>query len=201
MHLVVPAGGLGYAVNLFRHWSFSLYYIVSELWGSAGVPLLFWTCANDIVKIDQAKRIYPLISLIGNLGPILSGTTMAAVSKFVKRSHSNDEQAFEVSLKILNALATVAGGVVAGLHWYVHRLNRMERNLAPVMDAGKPHGKKPKLTLIESVRVLAKDKYLRNIAIMVISYGLSIEFTEIIWKATVKKAFPGKSEYLAFMGK
>ena len=36
---------------------------------------------------------------------------------------------------------------------------------------------------------------------MVLSYGLTMEFTEIIWKATVKKAFPVKTEYLKFMGR
>lgn len=35
-------GAGGAAVNLIRYWSFSLYFIVSELWASAGVPLLFW---------------------------------------------------------------------------------------------------------------------------------------------------------------
>ena len=29
-------------IKLIRYWSFSLYFIVSELWASAGVPLLFW---------------------------------------------------------------------------------------------------------------------------------------------------------------
>jgi len=29
-------------MNLLRYWSFSLFFIVSELWASAGVPLLFW---------------------------------------------------------------------------------------------------------------------------------------------------------------
>lgn len=28
--------------SLIQNWSFSLYYIVTELWASAGVPLLFW---------------------------------------------------------------------------------------------------------------------------------------------------------------
>jgi ATP:ADP antiporter, AAA family len=37
---------------------FSVYYIVSELWGSAGIPLLFWTCANEVTPIKQAKRFY-----------------------------------------------------------------------------------------------------------------------------------------------
>ena len=56
LSIVVPEGGLSFAVNLLRHWTFSLYYIVTELWGSAGIPLLFWSCANDVVQIDQ---VYP----------------------------------------------------------------------------------------------------------------------------------------------
>ena len=53
LSIKVPEGGLSFAVNLFRHWTFSLYYIITELWGSAGIPLLFWSCANDVVQIDQ----------------------------------------------------------------------------------------------------------------------------------------------------
>ena len=30
------------AYSLIQYWSFSLYFIVSELWASAGIPLLFW---------------------------------------------------------------------------------------------------------------------------------------------------------------
>jgi AAA family ATP:ADP antiporter len=59
IHNLLPtamAGKEGAAMSLLRYWSFSLYFIVSELWASAGVPLLFWTCANDVTKIDEAKR-------------------------------------------------------------------------------------------------------------------------------------------------
>lgn len=55
MSWAVPEGGLRYAVNLMRYWTYSLYYIVSELWGSAGIPLLFWSCANDVIQIDQVQ--------------------------------------------------------------------------------------------------------------------------------------------------
>jgi ATP/ADP translocase len=52
------------------------------------------------------------------------------------------------------------------------------------------HGKeKARLSIRDSFRVLGSDKYLGNIAKMVLSYGLAIEFTEIIWKAIVKKGF------------
>eukprot|EP01041_Mallomonas_annulata_P003216 gene3216-6359_t len=184
LHIAVPKGGLSYAVNLFRFWTYSLYYIVSEVWGSAGIPLLFWSCANDVVPINQAKRIYPLMSLIGNLGPILSGVTMTLVSKAVSRRIHNEDDAFELSLKILTGCMTIAGGLVAALHWFVHKQK-----------------KKAKLSFAESMRVLSSDPYLRNIATMVLSYGLTMEFTEIIWKASVKKAFPIKTDYMGFMGK
>lgn len=53
LHWQVPVGGLAFPVNLLRHWTFSLYYVVSDLWGSAGIPLLFWSCANDLVSLEQ----------------------------------------------------------------------------------------------------------------------------------------------------
>jgi ATP/ADP translocase len=46
---------------------------------------------------------------------------------------------------------------------------------------------KKKLSLLESYRVLLRDPYIRNLAVMVLCYGLAIEFTEITWKATVKR--------------
>jgi hypothetical protein len=45
LHFVSTGGGNevgSAALNLIRYWSFSLYFIISELWASAGVPLLFW---------------------------------------------------------------------------------------------------------------------------------------------------------------
>ena len=61
MSISVPDGGISYVINLVRHWTFSLYYIVSEVWGSVGIPLLFWSCANDIFKIDQVLLIDALL--------------------------------------------------------------------------------------------------------------------------------------------
>jgi ATP:ADP antiporter, AAA family len=253
LSIKVPEGGLSFAVNLFRHWTFSLYYIITELWGSAGIPLLFWSCANDVVQIDQvgsslpcltfitsafyrhqscrpshylfllslkAKRLYPLIALIGNLGPILSGVAMTVVSNAVSKTNSNDEVAFEVSLKILTGMMCGAGALVTGLHWYIHKLTDGEKEERIRVQLLTPQGratrlakeakkkldkiaehKKPKLSFIESLRVLGSDKYLRNIATMVLAYGLTMEFTEIIWKSSVKSLFPVKSDYLNFNGR
>ena len=144
------------------------------------------------------------------------GIAMSQVSHIVSKKIANDDTAFEISLQVLTGMMTVAGVLVAGLHGYVHYLTDIEKadkkKVLMSTSAGRAaltekqnrinaRNSKPKLSFVESLKVLSGDKYLRNIAIMVLSYGLAIEFTEIIWKASVKSFFPVKSEYLNFMGK
>lgn len=70
------------------------------------MPLLFWTCANEVTPISQAKRFYPLFAILGNLGPIASGQTMAYVSR--NRPEGMDgEMAFERTLKVRGTCAHV----------------------------------------------------------------------------------------------
>jgi ATP/ADP translocase len=192
----------------------------------------------------QAKRLYPLISLVGNLGPILGGLTMSAVSHAVKQYASTEETAFQLSLQALAVCSTVAGVLVCALYAVTMRLHAAEMTAARVETAhsvdpeavdtnmagttatlsAEPrysttsdthdgtatepcaggdttsHSRKhkPALSFSQSLRVLASDPYLRNIATMVLAYGVTMELTEIIWKSAVKRAFPVKTEYLAF---
>jgi len=221
--------GLSYLVNLGRYWMFSVYYIVAEIWGSAGVPLLFWQCANEVTSIPQAKRFYPLFALVGNLAPIASGLTMKFATK--KREGIDPELAFEHSLKVLTGIMLLGGAVVMGLYDYVHDLHDLEvlksEDRPPDLEksthlkdfprirppargniqskfykqvARPASTKKPKMGMIESFRFLLSSRYLGCLAVMVISYGLSMEFTEIIWKAMIKKAYPDKNQYMNFMG-
>lgn len=179
----------------------------------------------------QSSRWYPLMSLLGNLGPIFSGLVMTLASRGVARLQLPAEEAFEQSLKVLSLCMLGAGGVISWLHHFVHSLDSTKNETlasstadfadsaattasapgvaaAPVVtssssvvqaergEAGEGAGggsrrpqkhSRPKLSFLESVRVLLRDKYLRNVAMMVVSYGLTMEFTEIIWKSTVKK--------------
>jgi len=63
-------GATSAAMNLLRYWSFSLYFVVSELWASAGVPLLFWQVSrrrskHDVHNIARGVNVSPsaLVSL------------------------------------------------------------------------------------------------------------------------------------------
>jgi len=65
---------------------------------------------------------------------------------------------------------------------------------------GEKKKKKEPLGMLESARFLAGSPYLRLLATLVVSYGLTINFTEIIWKSLVKKQYPDALEYSRFMG-
>ncbi len=43
-------------VSIFRNWTYALFYMLSNLWGSVMVSLLFWGFANDITTVDEAKK-------------------------------------------------------------------------------------------------------------------------------------------------
>jgi len=56
------------------------------------------------------------------------------------------------------------------------------------------------MTFGESFAYLAGSKYMRNMATLVIAYGMSINLVEVTWKSKLKLAFPNPNDYSAFMG-
>lgn len=70
-----------------------------------------------------------MMAIMSNLAPILSGVLTNAVSKAVGARVSDKEKAFEISLQIMSSLMTGAGGLVALLHWLVHRIRDRELEL------------------------------------------------------------------------
>ena len=67
-------------------------------------------------------------------------------------------------------------------------------------DTGGGKKKKTKMTLGESATFLAKSSYIRDLALLVVGYGMSINIVEVTWKSKLKAAFPDPNAYSAFMG-
>ena len=72
LHWLIPVVG---------NWSFSIFYILSELWGSVVLSMLFWQFANEITKVGEAKRFYGLFGMVGNIGLLLSGPVIILTAK------------------------------------------------------------------------------------------------------------------------
>lgn len=51
----LPAN-FGAPLAIVRNWSFALFYVMAEMWGSVVASLLFWGFANEVTTVDEAKK-------------------------------------------------------------------------------------------------------------------------------------------------
>ncbi|KAG7356889.1 ADP,ATP carrier protein 1 [Nitzschia inconspicua] len=188
---------------IVRNWSFAVFYVMAEMWGSVVASLLFWGFANEVTTVDEAKKYYPLFGLFANVALIFSGQYVRWVSK-MRSTLAPGVDAWAVSLQYLMGAVVVGGGVVLAT------FRHMQRNIIPTLDkitngsaaavAKTPKKKKPKMSMKESAKFLLSSRYIRDLAMLVISYGMCINIVEVSWKAKLKQAFPNPNEYSAFMG-
>lgn len=189
---------LHWFIPVIGNWSFSVFYILSELWGSVILSMLFWQFANEITKIHEAKRFYGLFGMVGNLGLVIAGPTIMMCARYAK-SFPADIDSFGINLKFLMGSVMVAGCIIAFIYrWMNKNVLTDPRLYQPGEGSGKK--KKPKLSIGESFKYIMSNPYLGLIAILVLAYGVAINLVEGVWKGQIKIAFPDKNDYNAFMG-
>lgn len=185
-------GAMEVLSKIFSNWTSALYFVVAELYSSVSVGILFWQFANDIVSVDEAKRFYPLFSQMGGLAPIVAGQYVA---RFASRASD-----FSSSMHRLTYAISFAGVMICTFFHLSSNLVDKEETMRAKLDGPKPKKKKEKMAMSDSIKFLASSQYLRLIAMLVLGYGLSINFTEIMWKSLLKKKYPDPLDYQRFIG-
>ena len=191
--------GLSGLVALFRNWTYALFYIMAELWGSAAISLMFWGFANDITKVSESKRFYAMFGLGANLAMLVSGPAIIYFSNLRGKLAANVD-AWGVSLNYMLGMVVISGLIVMGIYWWINKNVLTDPKFFSVEDVKKPKKEKAKLSLKESFLFLAKSKYILCLAILVIGYGIAINLVEVTWKGQLKLQYPNPNEYSAFMG-
>merc|ERR1711916_259160 len=64
-----------------ENWPFILYYVMSELWGTFALSVLFWTFANQITSSNEAKRFYGFLTIGANIGLFVAGMALKKYKK------------------------------------------------------------------------------------------------------------------------
>lgn len=75
----VPLGLHG-LLKVIEHWTFSLFFCIAELWGSVVISVLFWSLANEVCSVKEAKTIYPLMGISANFALVVAGNYMKLVN-------------------------------------------------------------------------------------------------------------------------
>ncbi len=175
------------------YWSYSLIYVVAEMWSAVVLTFLFWQFANQITPVEQARRFYMLIASFSSIGIVVAGL----LTKNIKYLFPNDVSA-QVDFLILIVILSIL--VIIGIYyWMQHYVVDDRQHYHP--DHGPTKAKnKIKMSLGQSFKYIFRSDYLAYIAILGISYNISINFVEVTWKRQVKALYPAKEDYLSFMG-
>lgn len=181
-------------IAIYRNWMQSLFFVVAELWGGVVFFLLFWGFVNHISNFYDAKRYYNLLVAGGDLAQIFTGPLVC----FYTRKFVGDQ--FPIALKFLVCHVFVFGLMIILLYWWLNRYILTDKRFYNPEQQDVPlEGEKTKLSLFDSIKFIARSKYLRYIAVMVISYGLTMTLVEVSWKANLKLAYPDIGAYQSFM--
>ncbi len=169
--------------EVIRSWHISLYYIHSDAWGTYALQVCFWTFANDVINLKQAKRFYGILIAIGaNVGAIAAGQSL----KFI----------FKGDPHITISFIIVVGIIAIVIYNYFSRAIKANPKDYQIEEKKKKK-KKVKLPLSKSLTLLFRSKYLALIAIIVLGYNISIALFEAVWKDRMKVYSLGDSAILS----
>ncbi len=189
----VGPGSKGF-ISVIRHLNLSIFYVLTEMWSSVVLSTLFWGFANEVTKIDEAKRFYAVFALGANS----SGVFCGLFAQFIRKIAYNPLLPFdEANQWVFYHLSFVLflGVVIIGLFYW---LNRSVFHLENVQSLKIPK-KSTKISLTECFKYLVSSKYLTYIVIIVISYNIVYNLADIMWTAKIKQVYQSSKDFNAYM--
>lgn len=199
LELTLPLGFKG-LISMFRHWTFTGFYVISELWGSIVLNVIFWGFANEVTRIGEARRFYSVFSISSNIAAIVAGQAAILISdiSLVQGLFGGKGDWQQVQMILVSVVVTCGLGAMAIFRW-------MSKNVLndPSFDEFHHNKKevkaKGKLSFRESFSYLSNSKYLVCIAIIVIAYNLTINLVEVVWKDQLRLLYPDPNDFNMYM--
>ena len=168
------------------NWSYSIFYLLSELWPNIFFLTMFWQAANFLHNTEQAKRLYTLVSVFGNSASIMAGAVMLYSYQYgisyadllgdffpiESMLDNNDEvklvQVVTIYMCIMSLLSI----------FFVSRLMGEKKMMSPK--------RKVKLGFMESLKYILNSSYIGYIFICSASFAFTMNMVEKTWKDQLK---------------
>ena len=191
---LLPNGFKGF-IAIFRNWTFSLFYVMAELWSTTIFTILFWGFANEVISVHEAKRFYGLLIFGGNIAGMFAGYAAIQFSSHLYLPwFPYGKTAWDQSIFFVTSILMIAGAItIAIFRWLnVHVILPSEQNTPPK--------EKFRMSIRKNFAYLARSKYLLCIALIVFAYNVAINLVEVVWKDQMKVLYPNPNDYSVYMG-
>lgn len=186
-------------ILLLSNWSFSLFYIIAELWSNVMFALLFWQFVNNITSVEQSKRFYGLFGLFGQTGIYVSGqflSNLGYLNKYIINKFALDISDNSLSVQIILTIVLVFGLIALATFWLLnHKMLEKEQRARLQFSV-----KEQSLTILESFKLAISSRYIRLIATLLVCYGMAINLVEGPWKSLTSKVYKTPTDFVVFIG-
>ncbi len=191
--------GLQGLVAIFRNWTFTLFYIMAEMWSTIIMTVLAWGFANDVTSVNDAKRYYGLLGIGINLSGVVAGSVATSMSQNAFHpSLPFGATAWDQTVFFLCTVFVIGGLLCMALFRYIHVQGHGYNS--PSYYKQNNGAEEVKMGMRKNFSYLAKSKYLLCIAIIVLMYNVALNLVEVVWKDQVKQLYPNPSDFNAYMG-
>ncbi|MDD9951736.1 MAG: Npt1/Npt2 family nucleotide transporter [Zetaproteobacteria bacterium] len=199
MEQVVPQNWSGLC-DTVRALPLTIFYVMCELWSTTVWFVLFWGYVNRITSFEQAKRFFPLIALAGNT----TGVFAPLAYNWAAGNHQRLMPNYFVSnwyysVALICMIFCIVCLLITALFVYMNAKVFPEfKSLPPQVQ---PKQSKPKVGFVKKISFLVEDRSARAIAIIVLSYNIIINLSEMQWKSQLSRLYATNAEYGIYFGK
>lgn len=189
--------GPGFAgiIAAIRHLNLTIFYVSCEMWSVVVLTMLFWGYANEVTRVDEAKRFYAIFALSANSSGIFSGQFGQRIDSItsipVPAFYSNDSWIF---LQICTVLL-IGCAILFLFYW----LNTKVYNLDHKTVAVEAYIKPKKLSLLECLHYVRKSKYLMYMVVIVVGYNIVFNLADTLWTHKIEEVFNNGKDMNAYM--
>ncbi len=179
--------------EIIRHWFLSLYYCMSEIWGTIVLMILFWGTCNRSTELEQAKRFYSPILFISNL----SGFAAAQVSIYSSQTDFKylffpSSSNWDATLSSLTLLVCVLTGVILGLFYF---LNTNILKGKEFRETTNSRLEKKSMSLMSIIKYIAANVKFRPLALMIFAYYFCSGILELILKYYLHTVYTSSNDF------
>lgn len=192
-YIFTSEGSSGF-IAAIRHINLTIFYVLCEMWSAVVLSMLFWGFANEVTKVEEAKRFYAIFALGANLSGIFSGEFGQLVEKIPYMPFLPLDEANQWVFIQLFAVLFLGGAILGLFYWLNHKVFHVER-----IQAAQISKKDKKLSLRECFAYLAQSRYLTYMVIIVVGYNIVYNLADVMWTEQVNQTYQTSKELNAYM--
>lgn len=183
-------------IAAIRHFNYTLFYVLSEMWSAVVLSMLFWGFANEVTKVEEAKRFYAIFALGANFSGVISGgfaqvVSMISYKEWLPFDESTQWIFFQISTVIAVGLA-----IIALFYWLNRNVFHLEHAQALQLPKKSKH-----LSLRECFSYLGKSRYLTYMVIIVIGYNIVYNLADVMWTHKVEQVYQSSKDFNAYINR